>query len=34
MKDAEHRAMYGMSEYKLRAMGRWHPVRLARAVIG
>lgn len=33
-RDAEHRAMYGMSEYKLRAMGRWHPVRLARAVIG
>lgn len=34
VKDAEHRAKYGMSEYKLRAMGRWHPVRLARAVIG
>lgn len=34
LKDAEHRAKYGMSEYKLRAMAGWHPVRLARAVIG
>lgn len=34
LKDAEHRAKYGMSEYKLRAMACWHPVRLARAVIG
>jgi hypothetical protein len=33
-RDAEHRAKYGMSEYRLRAMACWHPVRLARAVIG
>jgi len=33
-RDAEHRARYGMSEHRLRAMAGWHPLRVARAVIG